>query len=569
MSQPAAVAESAASPPLEPYRWRWVALFAILGVEVMDLLDALVTNIAAPSVRADLGGTATLVQWLGAGYTLAMAVGLLTGGRLGDIFGRKQVFLVGAAGFTAASLLCSLAQSPEMLIGSRVLQGLFGAVVLPQGLGMIKEMFPPKEMAAAFGAFGPVMGLSSVGGPILAGALIDADLFGTGWRAIFLINVPIGLAILAVSARYLPKYASRHASTLDFTGVLLAGLGAAALIYPLVQGRELDWPLWCFALIALSVVLFGVFAWHERRISARGQDPLVEPSLFRKRAFSGGLVSGLMFFSSLIGFSLVFTLYVQIGLGYSPLKASLAGTPMAIGSVIGFVVAGVGLAEKLGRRLIHAGVAIMLAGSGGLLATVHWVHVGSSPWPLAPSLVVVGLGMGLAMAPFFDIVLAGVEAKETGTAGGALTAIQQLGGALGIAVLGTIFFSALGGHIADRSTAAGPALRAQLSSAGVPSGAQAPIVNGLRECGRDRATAKDPVAVPESCRRVESAVRTVATSPESARAIGGLVQAAGQGAARQGFGDALQIALGVEMGALAVTFGLTFLLPLRARPREE
>jgi hypothetical protein len=183
--------------------------------------------------------------------------------------------------------------------------------------------------------------------------------------------------------------------------------------------------------------------------------------------------------------------------------------------------------------------------------------------------VVVGLGMGLAMAPFFDIVLAGVEAKETGTAGGALTAIQQLGGALGIAVLGTIFFAALGGHIADRSTAAGPALRAQLSSAGVPSAAQAPIVNGLRECGRDRATAKDPVAVPESCRRVESAVQTVASSPQSARAIGGIVQAAGLGAARQGFGDALQIALGVEMGALAVTFGLTFLLPLRARPREE
>jgi EmrB/QacA subfamily drug resistance transporter len=495
-----------------------------------------------------------------------MAVGLLTGGRLGDLYGRRRVFLVGAAGFTAASLLCSLAQSPEMLVGSRVLQGLFGAVVLPQGLGMIKEMFPPKEMAAAFGAFGPAMGLSSVGGPLLAGALIDADPFGTGWRSIFLINVPVGIAIVAAAAKYLPRSGARHARTLDLAGVLLAGLGAAALIYPLVQGRELDWPAWTFALMAASVVLFGVLAWHERRISARGADPLVEPSLFGKRAFSGGLITGLMFFSAMIGFSLVFTLYVQIGLGYSPLKAGLASTPTAVGSVIGFIAAGAGLAAKLGRRLIHTGIAVMSAGTAGVLATVHVAGADVSPWRLAPSLAVVGIGMGLAMAPYFDIVLAGVEPRETGTAGGTLTAVQQLGGALGLAVLGTIFFSALGGHIADRSVEAAPALRAQLSSAGVPVAGQNKIVAALRDCGHDRAVAKDPVAVPASCVRAETVVRAAAaSSPDGARIAASVRSAAGD-AAKRGFSDALQLALWVELAGLALAFGLAFTLPLRARP---
>jgi len=550
------------------YRWRWVALFAILGVEVMDLLDTLITNIAAPSIRVDLSGSASLIQWLGAGYILAMAVGLLTGGRLGDIYGRRKMFLVGTAGFTAASLLCSLAQSPEMLVGSRVLQGLFGAVVIPQGLGMIKEMFPPKEMATAFGAFGPVMGLSSVGGPILAGALISADLFGTGWRAIFLINVPIGLAILFVAGKYLPRAATRQATRLDVVGVVLAGVAAGLIVYPLVQGRELDWPVWTFALMAGSVVFFGIFAWYEQRVAAAGRDPLIEPGLFRKRAFSGGLVAGLVFFSAMIGFSLVYTLYVQVGLGYSPLKAGLASMPQALGTVIGFIVAGAGLAERLGRRLIHIGLAIMTAGVVGVLAIVHLSGADVTPWRLIPALVVIGFGMGQVLAPFFDIVLAGVEPKETGTAGGTLTAIQQLGGALGLAVLGTLFFSMLGGHIDARSADAAPKLRAALTAAGVPAAQQGPIVTGLRDCGHDRATAKDPVEVPASCVRVQRAVETATATPSGA-AVREVVATAAEDSSKRGFSDALKITLMVEIGMLVLTFLLAFLLPLRARPHQH
>jgi EmrB/QacA subfamily drug resistance transporter len=432
-----------AASEIQPYRWRWTAMFVILAAEVMDLLDALVTTIAAPTIRTDLGGDSSLVQWLGAGYTLAMAVGLITGGRLGDLFGRKRMFVIGAFGFTLASLLCGLAVSPEMLVGSRVLQGLFGAVMLPQGLGMIKEMFPPQEIGKAFGMFGPVMTIASVGGPILAGWLVQADFFGTGWRMIFLINLPLGLAAALAGMRFLPDIRLSAATRLDMVGVLLVSVAAFLLIYPLIQGRELGWPAWTFVSMAASAVVFAVFGRYESVRARSGRDPLVTPGLFRKRAFTGGLVAGLAFFSGMIGLSLVFTLYTQVGLGYSPLKAGLTGLPQAIGGVVGFGLAMSGLQVKLGRGLLQIGTLVMAAGAAVLGVTIHSAGVDVVPLELAPGLALVGIGMGLVMAPFFDIVLAGVEPHESGSASGTLTAVQQLGGALGTAVLGTLFFNLL------------------------------------------------------------------------------------------------------------------------------
>jgi EmrB/QacA subfamily drug resistance transporter len=436
------VPADAAEPPA--YRWRWVALFVILAAEVMDLLDALVTTIAGPSIRRDLGGADSMIQWLGAGYTLAMAVGLITGGRLGDLYGRKRMFMIGAGGFAAMSALCAVSTNPTMLITARVLQGLFGAVMLPQGLGMIKEMFNPKEMAAAFGAFGPVMGLSAVGGPILAGWLVSADFFGSGWRMIFLINIPLGIAAVLGAAKFLPRSTTSHASKIDLVGVLIMSASAFLIVYPLVQGRDLGWPAWTFVAMALSLVGFGGFYLHTRRVSARGGDPLVTPSLFTKRAFTGGLIAGMTFFSGLVGFGLVFSLYLQIGLGYSPLAAGLAGAPQAAGMVIGFIVASAGLTAKLGRRLLHVGLAVMVAGVAGFAVILHAAGTaGVGVWQLSPALAVTGFGMGLVMAPFFDIILAGVEPHEMGSASGTLQAVQQLGAALGIAVLGTVFFHVL------------------------------------------------------------------------------------------------------------------------------
>ncbi|WP_067458205.1 DHA2 family efflux MFS transporter permease subunit [Actinomadura macra] len=548
------------------YRWRWAALFVILAGEVMDMLDGLITNVAAPTIRGELGGSTSTLQWLAAGYTLAMAVGLITGGRLGDLYGRKQMFLVGAAGFTLGSLLCGVAVSPGMLVGARLLQGLFGALMLPQSIGMIKQMFTPKEMGAAFGLFGPVMGLSSVGGPVLAGWLIDADLFGTGWRMIFLINLPLGVAAVLAGLRFLPSGRSEHASRLDLVGAVLASLGAGLLIYPLVQGRELGWPLWTFGMMVASLAVWALFTWYEMRKQRAGGDPLIVPSLFRKRGFTGGLVVGLVFFSGMAGIALVLALFFQMGLGYSALKAGLAQIPWSVGIILGFVAAQ-GVQQRFGRKVIHAGTAIMAAGIAAFYATLQGAGIDVTPWQLIPALIVTGAGMGLLMAPFFDIVLAGVEPEETGSAGGTLTAVQQLGSALGAAVLGTIFFGLLGGHVTSAADDGAGELRRDLAAASVPADRQDRIVAGLRACGHDRATAEDAAAVPGSCARLEGEVKAATTAvPPSAAVIGQAVGKAGERSAKTGFSDAMKFTLWVEIGLLGLTFMATFLLPRHARP---
>ncbi|GAB1644756.1 DHA2 family efflux MFS transporter permease subunit [Krasilnikovia sp. MM14-A1259] len=541
-----------------PYRWRWVALFVILAAEVMDLLDALVTTIAGPVIRSELGGTLSLIQWLGAAYTLAMAVGLLTGGRLGDIFGRRRIFMIGAAGFTAASLLCAMAWSPGVLIGARTVQGLFGALMLPQGLGMIKQMFSPSEQAKAFGAFGPVMGLSAVGGPILAGWLVDADYLGAGWRMIFFINLPLGLFAVIGAMRFLPESRAERTPRLDMVGVLLASVAAFLLLYPLVQGRELDWPAWVFVMLAAGIVLFVAFSRYEAARERGGRDPLVTPSLFRKRAFTGGLALGLVFFAALIGIGLVFTLYLQVGLGYSPLKAGLTTLPQALGTVFGFVAAGAGLSERLGRRLLLIGTLVMAAGAAGVALTVQAAGADISPYQLIPALLVLGAGMGLAMAPFFDIVLAGVDEAETGSAAGALTSVQQLGGAFGIAVLGTIFFGLVPGAVAHHVDTSAGELRAQLTAAAVPAAAQPGIVAGVRACLADRVAEEDPGVQPASCRAATGA----------GPAVPGLTGYA-ERAAQAGFRDVTVRTLWVVLGLILAAFAMGFLLPRRARPGGE
>lgn len=422
---------------------RWAALFVILAAEVMDLLDALITSIAGPTIVRDVGGGGSMIQWLAAGYTIAMASGLLIGGRLGDIYGRRRVFVVGMAGFTLMSLACALSRSPEMLITFRVLQGLLGALMLPQGLGMIREMFPAEEAAKAFGAFGPVMGLSAVGGPILAGWLVDANYFDWGWRTIFAINIPIGVIALLAAVRVLPASRPDRSVHVELTSAAIAAGSMVLLIYPLIQGRELGWPAWTYVMIAAGLAGFALLAQVESAREKAGKVTLVVPTLFTKKAFTGGLAVGMAMFGALMGIGIVFTLFVQLGLGYSPLKAGLAGIGQAAGMVVGFIASQPLMAKLGGRRVMHAGQALTVAGFAAFVLTLHVAGDSIGIGAMSPALVLLGLGMGLTMAPFFNIVLSGVEDREAGSAAGALTAVQQLGGAFGIAVVGTTFFHAL------------------------------------------------------------------------------------------------------------------------------
>src|SRR3954463_6000961 len=246
----------------------WLGFVVVLAASVMDLLDSTIAQTAAPAIRADLAGTYTDLEWISAAYTLAMAVGLLVGARLGDIFGRRQVLLAGMGGFVAASVLCTLAPTAGALVGCRALQGAVGAIMIPQGFGLIREMFGDEGQQKAFAVFGPVMGLSAVAGPVIGGALVDLDLFGMGWRSIFLVNVPLGLAAIALGLRHLPRVApSAPCPRIDLPSVGMATVGGFALVYPIVQGRELGWPVWAFALLVAGVVLLGFFGRRQGRLA--------------------------------------------------------------------------------------------------------------------------------------------------------------------------------------------------------------------------------------------------------------------------------------------------------------
>ncbi|MFB6725950.1 MFS transporter [Kribbella sp. NPDC056345] len=430
----------AAAPPA--YRWRWIVLATVLVAEIMDLVDATIVNIAAPSIRAELGGSESAMQWMLAGYTLAFAIGLITFGRLGDLVGRRRLFLIGAVGFTLASAACGLATSPELLIGSRVAQGLLGAVMIPQGFAMLKSVFPPAEIGKAFSLFGPVMGLSAVAGPILAGVLIDADWFGQGWRMIFFINVPIGLLAIFGALRFMPELKTAGAQRLDAAGVLLVSLASALLIYPLVQGRELGWPVWSIVMMVASVPVFALFVWRERRSG----NPVIDPSLFRSRGYVAGLAVITTFFLAMSGFTLVLNLFTQLGLHYSPLKAGLSMVPFSLGIAIGAPLSGGLLAPKLGRAALQLGVAVMTLAMGGMWLTLHHYGEATTVWNLVPAMLACGIGSGMVFAPLFDIILASIDDEAAGSASGVLTAMQQFGGAIGVAVLGTVFFQLLRDH---------------------------------------------------------------------------------------------------------------------------
>ena len=439
MSAAIAAAPAATHAAARPYRLRWAVLAIVLVAEVMDLVDGTIVNIAAPAIRHDLGGSATTLQWLGAAYILAFAVLLITGARLGDLFGRRRLFMIGIAGFAAASALCALATSPGMLIATRVLQGAFGAVLIPQGFGMIKEVFPPDEVTKAFAAFGPVMGLSAVASPVIGGALVDGDLLGTGWRAIFLVNVPLGIAGLIGAHRVMPRTAGTRGTRLDPGGVLLLIAASFAVIYPLVQGRELGWPAWAFGMLAAGLLGFGAFAAYERRHTSLA---LIERSLLRNRAFTSGLLVALGFFSAMIGVNLVLSLFCQLGQGFSPLRTGLTLAPFAFGVAL-TAGASYPLAQRFGRVSMQIGFGVMAGGLALLAAMVHAAGQDVSSWVLVPGELLAGMGMGIALPPLFDFILAGVADHEVGSASGVLNAVQQFGGALGIAVMATIYFGFL------------------------------------------------------------------------------------------------------------------------------
>ncbi len=424
-----------------PLRTAWLVLIVVIMADIMDLIDSSVANLAGPSIRADLGGGQVTVQWVLSAYTAAFALGLVTSGRLGDLLGRRRLFLLGMTGFTLASLACGLAPHVIFLIVARTLQGLCGSVMIPQGLALVKIMFPPQQLRKALTPVGPLMGLTMVAGPILAGWLLHLDLFGSQWRAIFLINVPVGIVAAVLGRRVLPRRGGEDpAARLDLTGVGLLTAASALLIVPLIQGRDLGWPVWTYAMMAAAAVLLALFVVSQRHSA----HPVITPSLFRKRSFVVGLVIVAGFYAALSAFVLVINLLLQQGMHWTPLHTGLTLIPWALGTAVAVLLAGAVLAEKLGRASLHLGLSISVI---GLLAVwwslAHWgddITVGK----LAPALLCTGFGSGLVFVPLVDFIIGDATTEEVGTGAGLLNAVQQFAGAIGVAALGTVFFARVG-----------------------------------------------------------------------------------------------------------------------------
>ncbi|WP_328925150.1 MFS transporter [Streptomyces sp. NBC_00190] len=425
-----------------PYPRRWAAAVVMMVAALMDLLDVTIVNVAIPSIGRDLQASQSALQWLVSAYLLGFAATLIVSGHLGDRYGRKTLFLAGTAGFGLASLACGVAQSPGQLIAARAAQGVMAALLMPQVLGSFRTLFQGKERGAVFGMYGAVAGFASAVGLLLGGLLTDADLFGWGWRSVFLVNVPVALATLAAGAVLVPATRERGAGRPDLLGSLVLAGGLIAVVLPLVQGEANGWPLWgwlCLAAGVLAVTGLGILEARRRGATV----PLLPARAFRLPAFSVGLAVQLLFAVGMQGFFLVFAIWLQGGEGYTPMQAGLVTVAFSVG---GFLTAPAAdaLAVRFGRLVLAAGALLMAGGFAGVwYAVAHSAAEPVGAWPLVPGLLVAGGGLGFLVVPLVNVVLSAVPADIAGGASGIFSTAQQFGGALGAAVIGSVFFGAL------------------------------------------------------------------------------------------------------------------------------
>lgn len=425
-------------------RVRTIALVVILLASFMDLLDVTIVNITLPSIRTELHASPAQMQWMLAGYTLAFALGIITGARLGDLYGYKRVFLIGIVGFTAASALCGAAPTAGALVAARVVQGGFAALMVPQVLSQIQVMYAGHERGGAMAAFSSLSGLAAAAGPILGAALLEADWFGAGWRTVFWLNVPVGILALSAAARVLPEARGAARPRLDLTGVLISGAGLLLILYPLIAGsEERSWPAWTYVSLLLGVAVLVGFHRYERRLTRRGGTPLVEVSLFAVRSVGGGLLVQFLFFLPIMGFFLTFMQLLQAGLGMAPMAAGLTILPWSVATTVAAGLGAAVLLPRIGRTTVQIGIIVLAAGFLLLALTAQSATPQTDWLDLLPGVVVGGVGMGLTVAPLAQLTLDGVPVEHASSGSGLFNTIAQVAASVGVAIIGTVFFALL------------------------------------------------------------------------------------------------------------------------------
>jgi EmrB/QacA subfamily drug resistance transporter len=530
---------------------RTIALIIVAIAFVMDLLDSTIVNIAIPSIRTNLSASYSSIQWVVAGYSLAFSVLLVTGGRMGDVFGYKKLFMIGMGGFTIASLLSGLSQDPSMLITARLIQGSMAALMVPQVMSLMQVMYKVEERGAINGLFGTLGGLSASLGPVVGGLLIKANVFNLDWRPIFLINLPIGIFGMLAAIKYLPNGKSSHPLKFDFLGTFLVMAAMILLVYPLIQGRDLGWPLWTYLMMASSLPVFALFWWWQNKKDSIDGSPLILPALFKNRSFGVGLSVNLIFEMAIIGYFLTFGLLLQIGLGFSPIHAALTGLPVALGIGTTMAVLGEKFIPKLGRKALNVGTVVMTAGILVTIEILHLYQLGIHSWQLIPGLLLIGIGMGFIFGTLFAVVLNGVDAKHAGSASGTLNAIQQVGAAIGVALIGVVFFGQLN-HAAPASfISVESSLKTSLTEQHIPVQEQSIIVRNVKACFVERSQEKDSTVIPPICNEKSSSsvafIKTVSTEAEKANSVN--------------FDNAFKWSMIYAISLLVVTFCVAYLLP--------
>ena len=423
-------------------RQRWIALAILLAATFMNLIDVTIVNVALPTMQEAFSASTSEIEWVVAVYVLALAMGLMPFGRMGDIVGRRNMFVLGVAVFTIASAMCGFSGSMTMLIVSRIVQGLGAAMMTPQTIAITQVIFPPRERAAAFSLFGLATGLAAVTGPVLGGTLIGLDIWGLDWRPIFLVNLPVGAIAIAAALWFIPSRKSGGELRNDFVGILLGVSTVLAIIFPLVEGRELGWPAWTFAMMAGAVPLLAAFLYWERRRERLGLSQMLPWSLITDRNFLVGVSCAVLLSSGIPGFFMSFALYLQAGHGLTPLESGITTLPFSFGVMFSSQVA-----RKLGMRWIRKRIAL---GGLSIAIAMFWLQLmvsGTMDHPdrigfIAP-LFLGGVGLGVTFASLFPTVLSSVQSRDAGSGSGALQSFQQLGGAFGVAVIGQLFFARL------------------------------------------------------------------------------------------------------------------------------
>jgi EmrB/QacA subfamily drug resistance transporter len=411
----------------------------------MNQFGVTAVSVGVPSIQRDLGTTYAAVQWVVAGYLLPFALLLVSGGRLGDVFGRRRSFVLSVAVFTAASCWAGFAGDVRMLVAARVLQGIGAAVMAPQVLAAFRVLVPAGRRGPVLATYASVVSLATISGPLFGGMLVQANILGLGWRVIFLVNLPLGVLAFLGGLAFLPESRSRESRRLDLGQVLLAAAALLLLIYPLMQGRESGWPWWSWAALAASGPALALFMTYQRRMERTrgGGAALIPPHLFRQPAFSAGLLANFIVAALITGFFFVFVMFLQIGLGFSAAHTGLTMAPWAIGCALGSIAA-IPLSRKLGRRTLLTGGVLMAAGMGALALAGLLSGASLSSGDVSIGLFIFGVGVTMVSAPILNITLAAIPHVDAGAASGVFNTFKQTGSAFGVTLNGAVFFALLG-----------------------------------------------------------------------------------------------------------------------------